>query len=845
MNRTLHHSARRRWLRLALAAGTLGLMTATGLIAAVIGAYYYVQPGLPQAETIGDIPLQIPLRIYSRDGRLIGDIGPRRRVLISYDELPAPVIDAFIAAEDRRFFAHPGIDYVGISRALWQLVTTGRVTAGGSTLTQQLARDYFLNLDPTLDRKFKEAALAIQIEQQFTKRQILELFLNKMFFGQRAYGVAAAAQIFFNKALDDINLAEAATLAGVLPAPSRYNPVRSPANAERRRAYVLERMLDLGFIDRAAYDEAMAWPMVSTLHGTAIELNAPYVAEMVRREMLKRYGDAAYTDGYQVVTSLDSRLQQAANYALRNGLLSFTRRRGFRPVEHAFTLEAGTLSGPVHAWPEPLRQVLKSYAPGGLSLAVVTAINDDNSVTIRFGDGGEARIPWRGMAWAKLQIDRETSGPKPETAGEVLRAGDIIYVMPAEGGFWALAQVPEAQAALVSLDPYDGAITSLAGGFDFAMNQFNRAVQAYRQPGSSFKPFIYSAALEHGNTPATVVLDAPVVISSSELEAVWRPINYTGRFYGPTRLREALVRSMNLVSVRLLLFETGIGKTVRHIAKFGFGDAALPRNGSLALGGGSASPLDMAQGYATIANGGFAVKPYIIDAIYGPTGVTLYRAQPLVACAACEAAAQASGRQAAAKLDAAFNDRPSPAEYPERWRAINAAPRAISAQNAYLISDMMRDVIRRGTGRRARALGRSDLSGKTGTSNDRRDAWFGGFNADLASMVWVGYDEFSPLGSGEEGSRTALPVWVDFARLALKGTPEHALPMPDGIVSVRIDRNTGCPARAGQPNAVFEVFDAARVPVCEAVESAPDLFNDVTGSAPPPDGDLPGAEELF
>ena len=837
MNRILHHNARRRWLRLALAAVTLGLMTATGLTAAVIGAYYYVQPGLPQAETIGDIPLQIPLRIYSRDGRLIGDIGPRRRLLIGYDELPARVIDAFIAAEDRRFFAHPGLDYVGISRALWQLLTTGRVTAGGSTLTQQLARDYFLNLDPTLDRKFKEAALAIQIEQQFTKRQILELFLNKMFFGQRAYGVAAAAQIFFNKTLDDINLAEAATLAGVLPAPSRYNPVRSPANAERRRAYVLERMLDLGFIDRAAYDEAMAWPMASTLHGTAIELNAPYVAEMVRREMLKRYGDKAYTDGYRVVTSLDSKLQRAANYALRNGLLSFTRRRGFRPVEHSFTLEAGTLSGPVSAWPEPLRQVLKTYAPGGLSLAIVTAVNDDNSVTIRFGDGGEARIPWRGMAWAKPQIDRETSGPQPETAGEVVQAGDIVHVMPAEGGFWALAQVPEAQAALVSLDPYDGAITSLAGGFDFAMNQFNRAVQAYRQPGSSFKPFIYSAALEHGNTPATVVLDAPVVISSSELEAVWRPINYTGRFYGPTRLREALVRSMNLVSVRLLLFETGIRKTVRHIAKFGFGDAALPRNGSLALGGGSASPLDMAQGYATIANGGFAVKPYVIDAIYGPTGATLYRAQPPVACAACEAAAQASGRQAAAPLDAALDYRPSPAEYPERWRAINAAPRAISAQNAYLISDMMRDVISRGTGRRARVLGRSDLSGKTGTSNDRRDAWFGGFNAGLASMVWVGYDEFSPLGSGEEGSRTALPVWVDFARLALDGAPERALPMPDGIVSVRIDRSTGCPARAGQPNAVFEIFDAARVPVCEAVESAPDLFNDVTGSTPPLIGD--------
>jgi len=838
-----------------------GLVTTTGLIAAVIGAYYYVQPGLPQAETIRDIPLQIPLRIYSRDGYLIEEIGQRRRVLIDYEDLPTHVIEAFIAAEDRRFFEHPGIDYVGVSRALFQLVTTGRVEAGGSTLTQQLARDYFLNLDPTLDRKFKEAALAVKIEQQFTKQQILELFLNKMFFGQRAYGVAAASQVFFNKPLADISVAEAATLAGVLPAPSRYNPVRSPVNAERRRGYVLGRMLDLGFIDRPAYDEAMGWPMESTLHGAAVELNAPYVSEMARREMLRRYGDATYTAGYQVVTSLDSKLQRAANYALRNGLLGFTRRRGFRPVEQSFELEAGALSGPPLEWPEPIRQALEAYAPGGLTRAIVTSINDNNSATIRFANGGEDTIPWAGLSWANAFVDRETTGPSPETAGDVLKPGDIVYVMPTTAGFWALAQVPEAQAAIVSVDPHDGAITSLAGGFDFATSKFNRAVQAFRQPGSSFKPFIYSAALEHGNTPATVVLDAPVVINSSELEAVWRPINYTGRFYGPTRLREALVRSMNLVSVRLLLFETGVTNAVRHIAKFGFGDAALPRNGSLALGGGSASPLDMAQGYATIANGGFAVKPYVIDAIYGPEGETLYRAEPLVACAACEAAADAPERPGldgagsaptpdeAATLDmpleAALGYRPAPEDQPERWAGVNAAPRAISAQNAYLVSDMMRDVIRRGTGRRAMQLGRRDLSGKTGTSNDRRDAWFGGFNADLASIVWVGYDEFSPLGPREEGSRTALPVWIDFARLALNGAAENTLPMPEGIVSVRIDRATGCPARAGQPNAIFEVFEAGRVPVCETAEAAPDLFNDLSGSAEPTapaDGEEPPAD---
>ena len=869
--------SRRRWLRAGLVAVTLGLAATTGIVAAVTGAYYYVQPGLPEAETIRDIPLQIPLRIYSRDGFLIEEIGQRRRELIVFDEVPEHVVQAFIAAEDRRFFDHPGVDYVGILRALSQLVLTGEIASGGSTLTQQLARDYFLTREQKFTRKLREAFLAYKIEQEFTKEQIMALFLNKMFFGQRAYGVAAASQVYFNKPLSDINVAEAATLAGVLPAPSRYNPVRSATSAERRRGYVLGRMFNLGYISRDEYDDAMAWPMESRLHGAAVELNAPYVSEMVRREMLSRYGEETYTAGYQVVTALDSRLQKAANYALRNGLLAFTRRRGFRRQDITnFELGPNTLSGPPTQWPEEIQQALDEYAPGGLSLAIVTAINDNNSASIRFRDGVEDSIPWAGMSWANPFIDRATFGPAPETVEEVVAVGDVVYVMPTTAGFWALAQVPDAQSAVVSLDPYDGAITSLAGGFDFATSKFNRAVQAARQPGSSFKPFIYSAALENGNTPATVVLDAPVVVNSSELEAVWRPINYSGRFYGPTRLREALVRSMNLVSVRLLLFETGIGNAVRHIGRFGFGDAALPRNGSLALGAGNASPLDMAQGYATIANGGFAIKPYVIDAIYGPEGETLYRADPVVACEACEIdeearaddvrtvttgvteemllaeAAEATAAAVAteedvlaleAMLDDTLSYRPDAATDPELFNSVNLAPRAISAQNAFLVSDMMRDVIRRGTGRRALALGRRDLSGKTGTSNDQRDAWFGGFNADLASVVWVGYDDDTPLGPREEGSRTALPVWIDFSRFAFEGVPEHTLPMPDGIVSVRIDRETGCPARAGQTNAVFEVFEEGRIPECEVADAVPDVFNDASGAGDlfgP--GDDPGGE---
>ncbi len=851
------HKSSRSWLKVLIVLIGLGGAATIGGVAAVIGAYYYVAPGLPEAKTIREIPLQIPLRIYSRDGRLVSEIGERRRILVTYDDVPEHVVHAFIAAEDRRFFEHPGVDYIGVLRAVMQLVTTGDVQAGGSTLTQQLARDYFLTRERLFTRKIREAFLAWKIEQEFSKEQIMALFLNRMFFGQRAYGVAAAAQVYFNKPLQALNVAEAATLAGVLPAPSRYNPVRSAANAEVRRSYVLGRMLSLDYVDERQYEEAMAWPMESELYGTAVELEAGYVAEMVRREMLERYGEETYSAGYQVVTTLDSRQQRAANYALQNGLLEFTRRRGYRGPLASVDVPADLLQTPVPQWPVEILNELDRYAPGGLEVALVTAVNEDNTADIVFNNGITDVLPWKGMSWAKPFIDRETSGPAPESAADVLAAGDVVFVMPTEAGYWALGQAPEAQGALVSMDPGDGAITSLAGGFDFATSKFNRVTQTARQPGSAFKPFIYSAALEAGNTAATVVDDSPVVIRSSELEKDWRPLNYSGRFYGPTRLREALTRSMNLVSVRLLLYNTRIGNAIEHIRKFGFGDAALPRNGSLALGGGAASPLDMVQGYATLANGGFPVKPYVIDAIYGPEGETLHRADPVVACEACVATPDDAERLRARRAtpddllytsaeasepeitvspeeqslldmaDRALSYRPDASEAPDVFAAINAVPRAIPVQNVYIVQDMMRDVIMRGTGRRARALGRTDLSGKTGTSNDRRDAWFGGFNSDLATIVWVGYDDDLPLGPGEEGSRTALPIWVEYSRIALDGLPNHEMPMPEGIVTQKINRETGCPARAGETNTMFEVFRVGSVPECEDVEELPSVFDSI------------------
>jgi penicillin-binding protein 1A len=855
---------RRRALRTLIIALGFSSISAIGGLTGVIGAYYYVQPSLQSAETIRDIPLEVPLRIFSRDGYLISEIGERKRIPVTYEDLPPHVVNAFIAAEDRRFFEHSGIDYRGVLRAFMRMAKTGNTSGGGgSTLTQQLARDYFLTREQTVQRKLTEAFLAYKIEQEFTKEQIMALFLNKMFFGQRAYGVAASAQVFFDKNLSHINIAEAATLAGVLPAPSRYNPVTNAENAENRRGYVLSRMLDLSYITQIEYDEAMAYPMESRLHGAAIELNAPYVAEMVRSQMLDRYGPEAYTAGYQVVTTLDSRLQEAANYSLRNGLLEFTRRRGYRGPHTQVDLTAEISALPFEQWPNEIRQPLDRYAPGGLSLALVTSISESNEANIVFRDGNKVTIPWSGLRWANPFIDRESFGPAPETAAEVVAVGDIIYVMPTADDFWALAQVPEAQAAVVSIDPFDGAVSALTGGFDFRLSKFNRARQAYRQPGSAFKPFIYSAALEHGNTAATVILDAPVVISSSELEAIWRPINYSGRFYGPTRLREALKRSMNLVSVRLLLFETGVGNAVRHLKKFGFSDATLIRNGSLALGGGLASPLDMAQGYAILANGGRAVTPYVIDSIHSAMGEPLFRAEPAIVCAECIADKKSPSADedtrseteiAAAKeialeqmADVAETYRPDASIAPELFEGINLAPQAITPQNAFIIQDMMRSVVGPGgTGARARReLGRSDLSGKTGTSNDRRDAWFGGFNADLAAIVWVGYDDDLPLGPREEGSRTALPIWVEFARIALKGSPEHKLPMPERITSVKIDRSTGCRARSGQLNITFEIFRVGHEPNCDEFNEVIDVFNDAAGIDPEPEDEKDDTESLF
>jgi len=831
--------ASRKLLRL-LSFVLAGAFTAATLGAlALAGAYVWLSPQLPDTESLRDVQLQVPLRIYSREGKLIAEYGEKRRTPVAFDEAPPRVVQAFLAAEDDRFFEHPGVDYQGLIRAAVHLLRTGEKGQGGSTITMQVARNFFLSAEKTYVRKLSEIFLALKIERELTKEQILELYLNKIYLGNRAYGVRAAAQVYYGKTLDELTLPEVAMIAGLPKAPSRYNPLADPTRALARRNYVLGRMHELGFITTDEYLAAMDAPVTARYHGQPVEVEAPYVAEMVRARMVERFGPDAYTAGYRVVTTVDATLQQAANQALREGLLAYDRRHGYRGPERqvgATELEDGEARA---------RLLEDTPVVGGLLPALVLEVQEQEA-RVEIRGVGQAILGWEALKWARPYIDENRRGPEPKQAADVLAPGDVVRVRPGgEDGTWELTQVPEVAGALVSLSPRDGAIRALVGGFDYYQSKFNRATQAHRQPGSSFKPFIYSAALENGFTPASLINDAPVVFEDPSLEATWRPENYSGRFYGPTRLREALVHSRNLVSIRLLR-AIGIDAAVEHAARFGFDPGALPRNLSLALGSGSLTPLELARGYAVFANGGYRVEPYFIARIEDDAGKVLHRANPAIACPDCEpspgAAQPAPAAAGLQPVDTAQPGEPDadlqPADGAAVAEAPRYAPRVIPAQNAYLMQSMMRDVIRRGTGRRALQLGRSDLAGKTGTTNDQRDAWFSGFNLELVTTAWVGFDKLKPLGARETGGRAALPVWMEFMAAALEGIPERTMEQPAGMVTVRIDAATGLLAGADSREAVFETFRSDRVPK-RVAEAGP-----VPGS--PAEGGTPTApEQIF
>ena len=756
-----------------------GVLLAAGLL---VAGYLYLEPTLPSTESLRDVRLQVPLRVYSRDGRLIAEFGEMRRIPLGLAEIPDRLVKAVLAAEDDRFFEHPGIDYQSLARAAVQLAKTGERRQGGSTITMQVARNFFLSPEKTFVRKLTEILLALRIEGELSKNEILELYLNKIYLGHRAYGVGAAAQIYYGKNVQDLDLAEIAMIAGLPKAPSRFNPIANPERAVQRRNYILGRMRDLGYIGLADYNEALKAPETARVQLAPVELDAPYVAEMARSEMVERFGPDAYTNGYRVYTTLDSRLQPLAQRVLRENLEAYDQRHGYRGPE-------GRLQRPLLSRPDAVDVALGELrALGGLQPAVVTGVQDkERRAELRLSGQERIVVEWEGLSWARRYQDENRQGAAPRKPSDVLAEGDIVrvrQVSDAKGTRWRLAQVPDVEGAFLALDPGTGAIRALVGGYDFDRNKFNRVVQAQRQPGSGFKPFVYSAALEAGFSTASVIDDAPLEIWEPGMPQVWRPENYDGAYKGPMRMREALVQSRNLVSIRLLK-AVGVSKALDHIRAFGFDPASLPHNLTLALGTATLSPLDMARGFGILANGGYRIQPYLLERVEEEGRPPVYQAQPETVCLECAGGATPGGAP--------------------------VAPRVLSAENAFMVTSMLQDVTKRGTAAAARVLNRKDIAGKTGTTNEWRDAWFNGYAPSLVAVSWVGFDSMKPLGKGETGGKAALPAWIAFMREALDGVPDEPPPMPSGVVAVRVDPDTGMRRGAGQ-GGVFEVFRADAVP---------------------------------
>jgi penicillin-binding protein 1A len=784
-----------------------------GLIALVVFAnvcaFAYLRPALPDVASLREVQLQVPLRIYTRDGKLIQSIGEQRRIPVRYDQLPPKLIQAFLATEDDRFFRHHGVDFQGILRAAVADLRAGGIRQGASTITMQVSRDMFLTPRRDLKRKMSEIYISLLMEAEFTKEEIFSLYVNKIFLGQRAYGVGAAAEVYFGKSLDQLTVAEMATLAGLPTAPSTRNPVANPEAAKLQRSHVLGRMLELGYISQAEYDQAKASPMESRLHGASIEVDAPYLAEMVRNDMQNKYGDAVYTAGYKVYTTLDSRLQAAATVALRTGLLEYDMRHGYRGA--SVKVDMSKLATPAQFD----AQLEEFPIIGGLKPAIVQQV-EARSAKIYVKDLGVVTLPWEKLVWARRQLPDEKVDRAPAQASEILSRGDVIYTVGRMPESLLFVQVPEAQSALVSVDPKDGAVVALVGGFDFFQSKFNRVTQARRQPGSGFKPFIYTAAFDKGFTPASVVLDAPVVIDEEGKEQAWRPKEFESRFAGPVRLRDALAHSKNLVSVRLMR-AIGVQYARDYVTRFGFDKSQLPDDLTLALGTAELSPLQVAIGYSTFANGGFKVSSYYIDRVEDANGKVLQQTNPAIACVQCGRVSDGpSPRSAAASSRTTLDE--SPHDGKTLIPVKNLAPQIIRPQVAFLLADMMADVIKRGTGQRARTLNRDDIAGKTGTSNDAHDTWFNGFNGDVVTTVWVGFDSDRLLGEGEQGGRTAIPAWTYFMKEALAGTARHGVPIPDGIVRVRISPTTGLLAGADNPNGMMEYFIEGNLPKAELYE---------------------------
>ena len=754
------------------------------------GTYLYLSPDLPSVESLKDTKLQIPLHIYSQDHKLIAEYGEMRREPLPFKKVPENFIHALLAAEDDNFLTHHGVDPASLLRAFYELATTGEIQTGGSTLTMQVAKNYLLSSERSFSRKATEILLALKIERTLAKDEILELYINKIYLGHHAYGIQAAALTYYGKPIGQLSIAQMATIAGLPKAPSRYNPLDDPKRSKVRRDWILGRMYQLGYIDKVQYQLALSEPLGAAYHYPTPEAQAPYVAEMAREEMIRRYGRDAYTGGYNVYLTVSSQLQNAARLAVQKGLLSYDHRHGYRGPEAKLPDQDPT------QW----QQRLSNTKPvGGLILAIVTQV-EPQALQVMLANGGRVEVPWSTMQWARPYINPNAVGRKPQSPADVAKVGDLIRIQHHDGGY-AFTQVPQVQGALVSLNPTDGAILALVGGFDDSSTSgFNRATQARRQTGSNFKPFIYAAALDKGYTPASIVNDAPLPMMYNEDPNAWHPKNDTGTFLGPITLRTALYRSRNLASVRVLS-SIGMGYTIKYLQRFGFDREHLPRNLSLALGSASLTPMEMAAGWAIFANNGYRVQPYLIERIEDRDGKTLYEAKPKRAPTEEEhqqlkAEAEANTSNTAAPAPATQADASAPRVYYDgagdtataQVPALNPedfAPQAIDPRTAYILTNMLQDVIKRGTGRRAQSLNRTDLAGKTGTTNDAKDSWFTGFNGRIVTTVWSGFDQPQSLGNREYGSTVSLPIWIDFMGKALAGTPPYLAPEPEGIVTLK------------------------------------------------------------
>ncbi|HEY4291565.1 penicillin-binding protein 1A [Luteibacter sp.] len=831
----------KRLLRYALYLALAGILFVVGAVGV---AYWLLSPRLPSVAVLRDYHMQVPLRVLSSDGRLIASFGETRRIPVHIADVPARLKNAVLSAEDADFYSHPGVDWHGIARAgIHVILSGGDKGPGGSTITQQVARNFFLSPEKLYSRKLTEMFIALRMENELSKDQILELYINKMFLGHRSYGLAAAAAYYYGKNPDQLTVAECAALASTFQLPSVVNPLNNPKRLLTRRNWVLGQMLSNRFITQAEYGQAIQEPNDAFPHEQQIEVDAPYLAEMVRQQVLEKLGNDALTEGYVVHTTVPSDSQAAANEALRSRLSAYDRRHGYRGPE-------GHEELPAQAGPEDFDRVLAGYTSvAGMIPGIVTETGTKEA-KVYLSAKETVTLTLESMAWARPYVNEGRAGAAPTRVDAVLKRGDVVRLFRAakdevnedvatDGNAapaanpepklaWRLTQIPAVQAALVSLDPEDGAVRALVGGFSFVRSKFNRAVMAARQPGSSFKPYLYSAAFDRGFTPASIVNDAPVAFPDpSRPDGMWTPSNDDGKFDGPMRLREALVKSKNLVSVRLL-DALGLRYAREYVTRFGFTPDALPQNLSLALGTASVSPMSMARGYAVFANGGYLVTPYFIARIDDRDGNPVYVANPERACADCQqrllnptppgpptqastALIPARPATAGSTAGSGTGDAVLPADaHADASETPKLAPHVIDVRNDYLVTSLMQDVVKRGTGAAAKALGRDDIAGKTGSTNDHRDAWFVGFNGDVSTAVWVGFDDFSSLGRGEFGAKAALPIWMDYMGAVLKDKPSHTLAMPPGIATVQIDPGSGLPSPGGM-NEIMKVEDVDRL----------------------------------